>query len=52
MEIRESYIDDAGKYRVVVDITNERAIMLKFQHEIQDEEILAEVQKILDIEAE
>ena len=34
MNIREKYTDDANKYRVVVDITNERAIMLKFQKEV------------------
>lgn len=52
MEIRERYTDDAGKYRVVVDITNERAIPLKYQTVTPDATVLAECQRILDAEAE
>lgn len=48
MIIIEKYFDDAGKYRVVVEIDNTRAIPLKFQQEVDDEMAFLEVQKILD----
>lgn len=43
--------DLANKYRVLVQISNERAIPLKFEDEVVDEVAFAEAQKILDVEA-
>jgi len=51
MIVIDKEIDIAGKYRVLVQISNERAIPLKFQEEVTDEIAFAEAQKILDFEA-
>lgn len=50
MEIKEKYIDTAGKIRVIFQIDDVRAIMLKFEKDISDEEIKNMVQSILDQE--
>ena len=51
MIVTERTFDLANRYRVVVSISNERAITLKFQDEVDDEVAFAEVEKILDAES-
>ena len=52
MTIQEAYTDSAMNYRVVVSVSNERAIPLKFKTIVSDEYAFAEAQKVLDREAE
>ena len=51
MIVTERTFDLANRYRVVVSISNERAITLKFQDEVDDEVAFAEVKKILEAES-
>ena len=51
MTIIERTFDLANRYRVVVSISNERAIALKFQDEVPDEAAFAEAAKILEAES-
>jgi hypothetical protein len=52
MEISERQTDMAGKYRVLVSISNERAIPLKFETEVSDDVVFSEAQKVLDLESQ
>ncbi len=46
-EIMEIEQDIAGKYRAIVDLSNEESIMLKFQDEPTYEEIMYEVDRFI-----
>ncbi len=52
MTVIDKEFDMAGKYRVLVQISEERAIPLKFDAEVSDETSFAKVQEILDYEAQ
>jgi hypothetical protein len=52
MIITERETDMAGKYRVLVEIDNTKAIPLKYATEVDDSVVLADAQGVLDREAE
>lgn len=52
MEISERQTDMAGKYRVLVSISNELAIPLKYETEVSDDVAFADAQKVLDMESQ
>ena len=52
MTITERITDMAGKYRVLVEIDNNRAIPLKYNNEVDDSIAFTDAQVILDREAE
>ena len=51
MNISERTFDIANRYRVVVIVSSEKAIALKFQEQVSDETVILEAQKVLDAEA-
>lgn len=50
MIIIEKETDIAGKYRVVVEIDNTRAIPIKFNEEVSDEVVYQEIERILELQ--
>jgi hypothetical protein len=52
MTITERLTDMAGKYRVLVEIDNTRAIPLKYNNEVDDSVAFADAKVILNREAE
>ena len=47
MEILEKEIDAAGKWRVLVLVSNERSLMFKYQDEPDDAVVLADCEALL-----
>jgi hypothetical protein len=48
VKINNKEIDEAGKYRVWVDVGDETQIMLKFQSDPSDEEVEVATQRYID----
>jgi hypothetical protein len=51
MIIKERETDMAGKYRVLVEIDNTKAIPLKYNEVVDDSVVLADAQSVVDREA-
>lgn len=52
MIIKERETDMAGKYRVLVEIDNTRAIPLKYNENVDDSVVFYNAQSVLNLEAE
>jgi hypothetical protein len=50
MKITDKTFDLADKYRVIVEIDESRAILLKFNNEVSDEECFERAKKYLEDE--
>jgi hypothetical protein len=50
MKITDKTFDLADKYRVIVEIDDTRAILLKFDNEVNDEECFEKAKKYLEDE--
>jgi hypothetical protein len=52
MEIIDRFWDPANKYKVIVNVDSETAMILKFQEEVDDEVCLDEAKRLLDLKIE